>query len=73
MINGQAARLTDTRRREAARHLDEAMTALRHAADAGYRMVKNYTDAAALEPLRSRADFQDLIRDLTFPAQPFAE
>ncbi len=73
LINGQPAILTDTRRGEAARHLDEAMTALRQAANAGYRMVERYTSSAPLEPLRSRADFQDLIRDLTFPAQPFAD
>ena len=73
LINGQSARLTDARRAAASRHLDAAMPALRQAAEAGYRIARVYSTDIDLTPLRSRADFQDLIRDLSFPARPFAD
>ncbi len=54
-----------------ARHLDAAMSKLREAVGAGYRIARAYTTDPDLKPLRSRADFQLFVMDLTFPAQPF--
>jgi tetratricopeptide (TPR) repeat protein len=51
---------------------DRAMMALRRAIDAGFRMAARLRTEEDLAPLRSRPDFQALIMDLAFPAEPFA-
>ncbi len=50
----------------------DAMALLRRAVDLGYRDPSVYRTETTLDPLRSRPDFQLLMRDLAFPDQPFA-
>jgi hypothetical protein len=55
--------------------LDEAersIAILRREAAEGYRDVDLMRTEAGLEPLRDRPDFQLLLLDLAFPADPFA-
>jgi eukaryotic-like serine/threonine-protein kinase len=49
-----------------------AMDWLHKAAAIGYRNVNQLRIESALDPLRNRADFQLLMMDLAFPADPFA-
>jgi hypothetical protein len=51
---------------------DRAMDDLRRAAAMGWRNPAQYRYESALGPLRARDDFLELIRDLDFPADPFA-
>jgi hypothetical protein len=48
------------------------MDALRRAIAAGYRDVNWMRRDPDLSPLRSRPDFQVLLLDVAFPADPFA-
>ena len=48
------------------------MDTLRRAIAAGYRPVDWMRRDPDLAPLRSRPDFQLLMMDLSFPAEPFA-
>ncbi len=48
------------------------MADLRRAVASGLRNPALYRNEPALGPLRSRDDFRELIRDLDFPADPFA-
>jgi serine/threonine-protein kinase len=58
-------KLTETLRKERAQaYGDRAMHLLRKAVDRGYKDVANLKTEADLEPLRSRADFPQLITDL---------
>jgi serine/threonine-protein kinase len=52
--------------------LDRAMEMLRQAVAAGYWDVAWMRRDPDLDPLRSRADFQVLLLDLAFPADPFS-
>jgi serine/threonine-protein kinase len=52
--------------------LSAAMASLRRAVQAGFTDLKQLQHDADLDPLRSRADFQTLIMDVAFPAEPFA-
>jgi eukaryotic-like serine/threonine-protein kinase len=52
--------------------LDRAMDTLRRAVAAGYHPVKWMRRDPDLGPLRDREDFELLIEDLEFPAEPFA-
>ena len=51
---------------------DRAMDDLRRAASMGWRNPALYRYEPALGPLRARDDFRELMRDLNFPADPFA-
>ncbi len=51
---------------------DEAIEFLRRAVAAGYRKLNIIRTDPDLDPLRSRQDFQLLLMDLAFPAEPFA-
>jgi eukaryotic-like serine/threonine-protein kinase len=51
---------------------DRAMHLLRRAGEAGYRNSAEMRIETALDRLRIRPDFQLLMIDLAFPAQPFA-
>jgi serine/threonine-protein kinase len=51
---------------------ESAMASLRRAVADGYRNADWMRVVPMLASLRDRPDFQDLIRDLTFPADPFA-
>jgi len=51
---------------------DRAMESLRQAVAAGYRKLNLMRSDPDLDPLRSRPDFQFLMMDLAFPADPFA-
>jgi tetratricopeptide (TPR) repeat protein len=53
-------------------HLEAAMTLLRRAISGGYRNFSDIREDRALDPLRSRHDFQLLLMDLAMPAEPFA-
>jgi hypothetical protein len=57
---------------EASGLADRAIDDLRRAAAMGHRSPAQYHYESALGPLRSRADSRALIRDLAFPADPFA-
>ena len=52
---------------------EKAMAGLRQAVAMGYRNPDAYRTESALDPLRNRPDFQLLMMDLAFPAEPFAE
>jgi serine/threonine-protein kinase len=52
---------------------DRAMHGLREAVAAGYRDLANMRIDTDLDPLRSRPDFQNLMMDLAFPANPFSK
>ena len=52
--------------------LDRAMVTLRLAVDAGYRSFQWMTRDPDLAPLRGRDDFELLVMELAFPAEPFA-
>lgn len=56
---------------EASIQADRAMAALRKAVALGYRDFAEYRREPALDPLRGRADFQLLMLDVAFPANPF--
>jgi hypothetical protein len=51
---------------------DRAMDYLRRATRAGFWDVGWIRKDRALDPLRARADFQAVVNDLAFPADPFA-
>jgi hypothetical protein len=57
----------------ASEHLEAAMSLLRRAIAGGFRDLAYIRDDRALDPLRSRPDFQLLMMDLAFPAQPLAK
>jgi eukaryotic-like serine/threonine-protein kinase len=50
---------------------DRAMNCLRQAVEMGYRNGNELRFEAALDSLRSRPDFQLLMRDVAFPIDPF--
>ena len=50
---------------------DRAIAALRRAIAAGYYADGEIQREPALDPLRQRSDFQELILDLSFPAIRF--
>lgn len=50
---------------------DRAMETLRRAVAAGFRHLAHMQTDTDLDPLRGREDFQLLMMDLTFPADPF--
>jgi hypothetical protein len=52
--------------------LDTALALLRRAADAGFGNVYWMRRDPDLDPLRARPDFQAMMADLAFPAQPFS-
>ena len=52
-------------------YADRAMAALRRAVAAGYPNVPLIRRDIDLHPLRPRRDFQELLMDLSFPADPF--
>jgi tetratricopeptide (TPR) repeat protein len=51
---------------------DRAMAALRRAVAMGFRDTARLRGETDLEPIRHRPDFQALLGELTFPADPFA-
>jgi eukaryotic-like serine/threonine-protein kinase len=57
---------------EAADRSEKAMGLLRRAVALGYRIPGAYRTESALDPLRDRPDFQLLLLDVAFPAEPFA-
>jgi hypothetical protein len=52
---------------------EQAMQSLQNAIAAGFRDFKALRTDTDLDSLRSRLDFQLLILDLAFPADPFAQ
>jgi serine/threonine-protein kinase len=52
-------------------YADRAMTTLRRAVAAGWRGGSDLRSDPSFVPLRSRADFQELEMDLSFPDDPF--
>jgi tetratricopeptide (TPR) repeat protein len=57
--------------REQAEAAARAMAALRRAVDAGWDNMERMKQDPDLDPLRARPDFQGLMLDLAFPADPF--
>ena len=60
----------DRFRREA--HADQAISLLRRAIESGYRKRAALESDPGWQPIRHRADFQMLLRDIDYPADPFA-
>jgi tetratricopeptide (TPR) repeat protein len=60
----------DRARREA--QADRAVSLLKRAIEGGYRNVANLENDPCWRPVQHRHDFQMLLRDLVFPADPFA-
>jgi tetratricopeptide (TPR) repeat protein len=58
---------------EGADHAEKAIAELRRAVTLGYRSFDGYRTESALNPLRTRPDFRELMMDLGFPTKPFAE
>jgi serine/threonine protein kinase/tetratricopeptide (TPR) repeat protein len=56
---------------EAADRTENAMGLLRRAVALGYRIPGAYRTESALDPLRDLPDFQMLLLDVAFPAEPF--
>jgi tetratricopeptide (TPR) repeat protein len=63
----------DRTQREQTEAADRAMTALRRAVAAGWKNAAHMRHDSDLHALRSRMDFQVLLLDLEFPADPFAQ
>jgi tetratricopeptide (TPR) repeat protein len=57
---------------EAKGRTEKAMTLLRKAVDLGYRDTNAFRQNPAFDPLRDRADFRLLLKDVAMPADPFA-
>ena len=53
-------------------HTEKAMFGLRQAVALDYRNFDDYLTESALDPLRTRPDFQVLLMDLVFPSNLFA-
>jgi tetratricopeptide (TPR) repeat protein len=62
----------DQARREQTGAAGRAIAALRRAVAAGWNNVEHMKRETNLDPLRARSDFQGLLLDLTFPADPLA-
>jgi serine/threonine protein kinase/tetratricopeptide (TPR) repeat protein len=60
----------DRMRRES--HADQAISLLRHAIESGYRKRTALETDPGWQPIRQRTDFQTLLRDIAWPADPFA-
>ncbi len=79
-ILAQSASLSDARGlpragvepREEPASLDAAMDALRRAIAGGFQDLDRLRMDTNLDPLRARNDFQDLMMDMAFPADPIA-
>jgi tetratricopeptide (TPR) repeat protein len=71
-LAGSLVRERSGKAREAEAMAQAAVATLRRAIDAGYRDLQNLKMSQALNPIRSRADFQLLWSDLIFPADVFA-
>jgi tetratricopeptide (TPR) repeat protein/tRNA A-37 threonylcarbamoyl transferase component Bud32 len=56
---------------ERERRSRRAVAALRRACEGGHRDLRQIRQDPVLNPLRSRRDFQELVLDLSFPADPF--
>jgi tetratricopeptide (TPR) repeat protein len=53
------------------RYATHAVKLLRQAAENGFRNVVHMKQDTDLDPIRNRPDFQGLVMDMTFPADPF--
>jgi hypothetical protein len=65
---GEGPAGADRRRRDA----DRAVSILRRAIELGWADVPSLKTDRDLDSLRGRADFQAILMDLSFPADPFA-
>jgi serine/threonine-protein kinase len=65
--------LTSEERAERGKYGDWALDALRQAIVAGYRDASRMSTDADLDPIRERDVFRDLVADLVFPSDPFAQ
>jgi tetratricopeptide (TPR) repeat protein len=71
LIGSLAPRTTESAD-DAQSHLDAALSLLQRAVAAGYHDAGILSTDHALDPLRSRPDFQLLLLDVSFPREPFA-
>ena len=67
---GPGLSIADAARQEA--YAGRAIAALRRSMALGYASFDRLRDNPAFDPLRGRADFQDLVMDLAMPDEPFA-
>jgi tetratricopeptide (TPR) repeat protein len=72
LVGRGRAKLTLAEESERQSLTDRAMATLRRAVKAGFGERKQLEQDVDLDPIRSRADFQALLLDLAFPADPFA-
>jgi tetratricopeptide (TPR) repeat protein len=70
-LAGVAEGLTPSEQAEVAGAADRAVDLVRRAIAAGFRDLVNMNLDTDLDPIRSRPDFQLLMMDLAFPADPF--
>jgi serine/threonine-protein kinase len=63
---------TPAEQAECRMHANQAIDALRRAIAAGYKDAAKLRRDPAVQPLRGRPDFQLLMMDVDFPADPFA-
>jgi hypothetical protein len=70
--NSQNGPTTPEQRAECDKYGDWAMAALGRAVAAGFSDAAHMNKDADLAPLRVRAEFQALVREIRFPRDPFA-
>jgi hypothetical protein len=63
-VGAGRGKLTPAEEAERTRYLDDAMAVLRQAASLGLRDAQAVKRDGDLAPLRSRADFQNLVKEL---------
>jgi hypothetical protein len=54
------------------RHASDAIAMIRDAVDDGFKDTRQLRNDPRLAPIRSDPDFQAIVADLEFPAQPIA-
>jgi serine/threonine-protein kinase len=72
LISLVRSELSDEERARRDRYADRAIAALRSLIDGGFRSAELIASDPDFEFVRSREDFQLLLMDLAFPAEPFA-
>ena len=64
LVGQGATQLTGDQEAERTKYADEAVETLRQAVKSGFKNAKSLRETETLAPLRDRADFQDLIKQV---------
>ena len=70
LVGQEGAGVSDAERKV---HADQAIVLLRKAVDMGYRDAAGFRTESALDPLRERDDFKNLLAELEKPSPPRPE